>query len=237
MSRAPPVRRRASAISAARVGRLELPGPGGVAGPAFLLPSQDMALALLEFDTDRVVAALINVLDRVRALRFHPADAHGGRGSGVLWGLKLHRAAHVIPDPGRLVDDHHARRPVRVLWFAGSRLDHHLQHPDSVVSRRTRCEAGAASSASIVSGHDQGCSVVMVPSMSSERPLVPAGSKPGRKARAPGRKGMPYDACVGRVRAERRGDWATRGLQRLIYLTSTPVGTHARSPRRFWFRS
>ena len=68
-----------------------------------------------------------------RALWFHPAHAHGGLGSGVLRGLKLHGTARVIPDPGRLVDDHHARRPVRVLWFAGSRLDHHFQHPYPLV--------------------------------------------------------------------------------------------------------
>lgn len=51
----------------------------GVACPAWLLPGRDMALALLEFDTDRVVTALINVLDRVRALWFHPAHTHAAR--------------------------------------------------------------------------------------------------------------------------------------------------------------
>lgn len=107
-----------------------------LAGGSGLRPGQDMARALLKSDTDRVVAALINVLHRVGAVRFHPAHPHGGRGSGVLRGLKLHSAARVIPDPGRLVDDHHARRPVRVLGFAGSRLDHYLEHPYPVVLQK-----------------------------------------------------------------------------------------------------
>jgi hypothetical protein len=38
--------------------------------------------------------------------------------------------------PGRLVDDHDALRPVRVLGFAGPRLDHHFQHPYPVVLQK-----------------------------------------------------------------------------------------------------
>jgi hypothetical protein len=97
---------------------------------------KDTALGLLEFDPDGVVAALINVLDRVRALRFHPAHAHGGQGCGVLRGLELQGPARVIPDPGWLVDDHHAGRPVRVLGFAGARLDHYFQYPYPVVLQK-----------------------------------------------------------------------------------------------------
>ena len=43
---------------------------------------------LLEFNADRVVAVLIDVLDRVRTLGFHPAHAHAGLGLGVPLGLK-----------------------------------------------------------------------------------------------------------------------------------------------------
>jgi hypothetical protein len=53
-----------------------------------------------------------------------------------LRGLELQGAARVIPDPGRLVDDHHACRPVRVLWFAGWQLDHYFQHPYPVVLQK-----------------------------------------------------------------------------------------------------
>jgi hypothetical protein len=34
---------------------------------------------LLEFDADRVVAVLVDVLDRMRALRLQPVHAHAGR--------------------------------------------------------------------------------------------------------------------------------------------------------------
>jgi hypothetical protein len=101
-------------------------------GPGFR-PGHDMAPTLLKFNTDRVVAALINVLDPVQTLRFpssSPARRAGPRR------LKLQGAARVIPDPGRLVDDHHARRPVRVPGFTGPRLDHHFQHPYPVVLQK-----------------------------------------------------------------------------------------------------
>src|SRR5215475_9556526 len=91
------------------------------------------AAGLLEFNADRVVAVLVDVLDTMRALGFHPPHAHAGLGSGAWLGLEQQRAALVIPDPGRLVDDHYAHRPVRVLGFACSWLDHHLQHPHPVV--------------------------------------------------------------------------------------------------------
>jgi hypothetical protein len=80
-----------------------------------------------------VVAALVDVLDGVRALGFEPVHRHAGRGPDGRLRLKQQFAAPVIPDPGRLIDDHYARRLVGVLGFAGSWLDHHVQHPYPVV--------------------------------------------------------------------------------------------------------
>src|SRR5262249_38492727 len=88
----------------------------------------DAAPGLLEFNADRVVAVLVDVLDTMRALGFHPPDAHAGFGSGAWLGLEQHRACLVVPDPGRLVHDHYAGRLVGVLGLACSWLDHHLQH-------------------------------------------------------------------------------------------------------------
>jgi hypothetical protein len=56
-----------------------------------------------------------------------------GGGPRAGGGLKYKRCALVIPDPGRLIHDHHAGRPVRVLRFTRSWLDHHVQHPHPVV--------------------------------------------------------------------------------------------------------
>src|SRR5215467_3461962 len=103
------------------------------AGTAAEVISLLHAPALAEFDADRVVAALVDVLDRMRALRLQPAHPYTRRGPGVSRGLKHQCATRVIPDPGRLVDDHHARGLVGVLGLARSWLDHHLQHPHLVV--------------------------------------------------------------------------------------------------------
>ena len=65
-----------------------------------------MTPALFELDTDRVIAALVDVLDRVRALGFYPAHPHTGRRPRGLGGFKSQGVALVIPDPGRFVHDH-----------------------------------------------------------------------------------------------------------------------------------
>jgi len=86
--------------------------------------------ALFELDADGVVAVLVDVLDGVRALGLHPAHSWTGRSGWASLGLELQGAARVVPDPGRAVDDHDARRLVGVLRLAGSWLDHHVQYPD-----------------------------------------------------------------------------------------------------------
>jgi AcrR family transcriptional regulator len=100
------------------------------------LPAREPGLTRplwFELDADGVEAVVVDVLDRVRALRVQPVHPGARPRLGALRRFETQLVALVVPGPGVLVDDHHAQRAVGVLGFAHSRLDDDLKHSHLVV--------------------------------------------------------------------------------------------------------